>query len=140
MKETETQLLVYVAGPYRAGSEWGLVENIRNAESVALLAWSLGCAVICPHKNTAHFGGAMNLPDEVWLRGDMTMLRRCDAVVLCPGWRRSAGTLAEVAEAEALGIPVVEGVEGLKGLVVRMAGGDARPTGACPTEETGVKA
>jgi hypothetical protein len=25
-------------------------------------------------------------------------------------------------------------------LVVRMAGGDARPTGACPTEETGVKA
>jgi hypothetical protein len=110
------QLLVYIAGPYRSPTEYGLVENIRNAEHLALLAWKDGHAVICPHKNTAHFGGALALPDEVWLRGDMTMLRRCDAVVLCPGWTRSAGTLAEIALARELGIPLYEGVDGLKEL------------------------
>ncbi len=31
--------LLYVAGPYRAKSEWQLEQNIRNAEAVALELW-----------------------------------------------------------------------------------------------------
>ena len=38
--------------------------------------------------------------------GGVTLLRRSDAVVLCPGWEASSGTLAEIAEAERLLIPV----------------------------------
>jgi hypothetical protein len=44
--------------------------------------------------------------DEVFLEGTMELLRRCDAVVLVPNWRDSAGAQAEVAEAERLGLPV----------------------------------
>jgi hypothetical protein len=66
----------------------------------------MGYAVICPHKNTAYFGGAAS--DEVWLRGDIVMLRRCDAVYCLPRWRDSSGARGEVDDAKQHGIPVLE--------------------------------
>lgn len=98
------QKLVYVAGPYRSATEWGVVGNIRAAEAVALSLWTLGFSVICPHKNTAFFGGAQ--PDAVWLKGDITMLLRCDAVCTVEGWENSSGTRAEIDAATQHGIPV----------------------------------
>ena len=98
--------LVYVAGPYRAEAEFGVLENIRRAEKVALEVWRAGAACICPHKNTAFFGGAAD--DRVWLEGDLEIIRRCDAIVLVEGWQNSTGTLAEIKLASELGLPVFE--------------------------------
>ncbi len=98
--------LAYVAGPYRADSESGVIANIRRAEAVAIMLWQMGYAVLCPHKNTALFGGLC--PDDVWLKGDLVMMERCDLVVLVPGWQESSGTRAEVERARELGIPVRE--------------------------------
>jgi hypothetical protein len=98
--------LAYVAGPYRAASESGVVSNIRAAEAVAIELWKAGYAVICPHKNTALFGGLM--PDDTWLQGDLVMLKRCDLVVLVPGWYKSEGTRQEVLTARDTNIPVYE--------------------------------
>src|SRR4051812_24706808 len=44
--------LIYIAGPYRAATEWQVVQNIRRAEALALAVWQSGAACICPHKNT----------------------------------------------------------------------------------------
>lgn len=96
----------YVAGPYRADSERGVVENIRNAEAVAIQIWKTGHAALCPHKNTALFGGIC--PDEIWLSGGLELLRRCDGMVLVPGWEGSEGTKAEMQLAFDLGLPVME--------------------------------
>lgn len=96
--------VVFIAGPYRADTEWGVVENIRRAEAVALKIWKLGAVAICPHKNTALFGGS--LPDEVWLKGDLELLRRSDAVCCLPGWEDSEGARGEVSMARELGLPV----------------------------------
>ena len=103
--------LIYVAGPYRGASEWDVVQNIRRAEALALAVWKLGAACICPHKNTALFGGAA--PDEVWLEGDLEILRRCDAVICTADWSRSAGAIGEVALARQIGIAVFETIEQL---------------------------
>lgn len=89
--------VVYIAGPFRAASAWEVEQNIRRAECLALEAWRSGFAVICPHTNTRFFSGAA--PDEIWLEGDLEILRRCDAVLLLPKWQESPGTRAEVAEA-----------------------------------------
>jgi nucleoside 2-deoxyribosyltransferase len=98
--------LVYVAGPFRGPDHWAIAENIRNAERVALKVWRMGAAALCPHANTAHFQNAA--PDEVWLKGDLEMLARCDALVLVPDWERSVGTRAEVEFAQSRGIPVFD--------------------------------
>lgn len=96
--------VVYVAGKFRSKSFWGVVQNVRQAELVALEVWRAGAAALCPHTNTANFDGAAD--DMLWLEGDKEMLRRCDAVVLVPNWTDSAGAKAEVELAVSIGLPV----------------------------------
>src|ERR1044071_5255088 len=98
--------VIYIAGPYRAASEWQGVQNIRRAEALALRVWELGHACICPHKNTALFGGSA--PDELWLKGDLEIMRRCNAVLCTDNWETSAGARDEVKLARSLNIPVFE--------------------------------
>lgn len=97
--------VVFIAAPYRASTEWGVEENIQRAEKVALDVWSLGMAAFCPHKNTAHFGGA--LPDSVWLTGGQDMLRKCDAVLVVA---LSPGVIEEIDVAKRTGIPVFDDI------------------------------
>ena len=97
-------VIVFIAGPYRAKNNWSLTVNISRAAGVALAVWKMGAAVICPHLNCAPFQGAA--PDSVWLKGDLAMLDRCDAVVALPNWTESVGARAEVARARAAGKPV----------------------------------
>ena len=96
--------LVYIAGPYRAEHESEVVKNIRLAEELAIQVWRFGAVAICPHKNTALFGGLC--PDETWLKGDLEIIRRCDALLMTPNWRRSEGARIERETAEALGLPI----------------------------------
>ena len=96
--------VVYVAGPFRASSAWGIEQNIRRAEALALQVWKAGFACICPHTNTRFFQGAA--PDEVWLTGDLELVKRSDAVLMVPGWKRSSGATQERDVAMALNIPV----------------------------------
>jgi nucleoside 2-deoxyribosyltransferase len=103
--------VVYVAGPFRAANSWDMEQNIRKAEELALEAWRAGFAVICPHSSTRYFHGAA--PDDVWLRGDLEILARCDAVLLTPDWERSEGTRAEVAFAQKHSIRVCQSLDEL---------------------------
>ena len=99
-------LVVYVAGPFRGPNAWAIEQNIRRAEELSLEVWKMGVAAICPHTNTRFFQGAAD--DHVWLDGDLEILRRCDAVLLVPGWENSSGTRAEVAQARSQNQPVFE--------------------------------
>lgn len=92
----------YVAGPYRAKTERGVIENIRAAEAVSIDIWESGHIALCPHMNTRLFGGI--LPDDVWLDGALELMKRCDAVVLVPGWEKSEGTKFEIEKAESMGM------------------------------------
>jgi hypothetical protein len=104
--------LVAIAGPYRAPCEFEVVQNIRRAEALAVRVWRAGAACICPHKNTAMFGGAAS--DSVWLNGALEMVRRSDAVLCVSGWEKSAGAKDEIELARRLGIPVFETFEELQ--------------------------
>lgn len=113
--------LVYIAGPFRAESNWGVQQNVRRAEELALEATLRGAQAgvrimpVCPHKNTSNFHGYRPdlLTDDFWLAGTLELMRRCDAVLLTKGWRKSTGTRAEVKEARRLGIPVFERIVNL---------------------------
>ena len=85
--------IIYIAGSYRADTEWGVKQNIDKAEAVALKYWKKGYAVYCPHKNCGFFGGAC--PDSVWLEGGIEFLSRCDCIVMMIGWEKSSGSRAE---------------------------------------------
>lgn len=104
--------LVYVAGPFRASNSWEIEQNIRRAEELALKVWQAGAAAICPHANTRFYQGAS--PDQVWLDGDLEMVRRVDALIMTDDWNRSVGARAERELAIELNIPVFYSIRTLK--------------------------
>lgn len=98
--------VVYIAGKYRAPTPWGVEQNIRAAEEVGARVIQAGHMPLIPHANTRHMEGLAD--DAFFLAGTMELLRRCDAVLLVPGWESSVGTRAEVIEANRLGLPVFD--------------------------------
>ena len=89
--------VIYIAGKYRAKTERELVENIRHAEAAAIRLWKRGYAVICPHMNSAHMGGTC--PDQVFIDGDLEILKRCDAIYMLDNCTESEGAKLELATA-----------------------------------------
>lgn len=104
--------IIYLAGPYRAATEYDVYQNIQAARGWALAIWKLGAVCHCPHMNTAHFGGA--LLDSTLLAGDLLLLSRCDALFVMPNSEHSLGTQAEVRKAEILGLPVFRSLDMLE--------------------------
>jgi hypothetical protein len=96
--------LVYIAGPYRAPTTWGVAQTIHRAREIGAIVAGLGAYPVIPHSNTAHMDGAAD--DALWLAGTLELMRRCDGVVMCPGWTSSSGARAEHDEAIRLGFPV----------------------------------
>ena len=143
--------LVYVAGKFTGPNSWAIEQNVRAAEDVGMQIALLGAMPVIPHSNTRFFHGTFT--DEFWYEGTMELLRRCDAVMLVPGWQKSRGAQTEAAEAKRLGIPVFESLTGLQvmlkaafvgidgidlaarriiGFICRCAGPDFDPDVPCP--------
>ena len=107
--------VVYIAGPYRAPTPWQVLAHVRAAQEAALAVWKMGAVALCPHSNTGLFDG--ECPDEVWLQGDLELLRRCDAVLMIGAWAQSQGALGERRLAEALELPIFYDTVALRGWV-----------------------
>lgn len=103
--------IVYVAGPYRAATAWGVEQNIQRARELGAQVCLAGAYPVIPHSNTSHFDGLV--ADVFWLAGTMELMRRCDAVIFDPLWERSDGSRAERKEAGRLGLPCFDSMIGL---------------------------
>ena len=92
--------------PLRIANALGIVRNVRRSEDRALQLWRSGYDGLCPHTNPRLFQGAAD--DDVWLRGDVEMLKRCDAIALVDGWEQSDGARSELQVAQELGLDVID--------------------------------
>jgi hypothetical protein len=98
--------VVYIAGPFTGATAWEVECNVRRAEEMALAVAEAGAMPLCPHTNSRFFHGQRN--PAFWYAGTMELLRRCDAIVLIKGWRKSTGSIAEREEALRLGLTVFD--------------------------------
>jgi len=98
--------VIYIAGAYSSDCEWGRWQNIQHASEVARKLWLEGWAVICPHRNTMFFGTNHDGDKYIWIKGDLEILKRCDAIYMLRGWKESEGAVMEyhVANERGMGI------------------------------------
>lgn len=96
-----------IGRPRKCKSAWEIEQNIRRAEDLFRKMSNLGFACICVHLQARYMMGECDR--EHWLWADQLLLKRCQFVVLSPGWRSSPGTLAEIELAFLMGIPVFNG-------------------------------
>jgi len=101
-----TNKLLYIGGPYSIGNT---KENIRRAEMISVNLLRSGFHVITPHKNTAGYEKYEdgNLTYETWLKLDLDILSRCDAIYVMVNSEDSQGVKKEIEFARAMGMPVI---------------------------------
>ena len=97
-------MMIYIAGPYRGANSWEVEKNIRVAEGAGMAVAEMGHTPIIPHTMYRHFDGTLTA--DFWIYATMELAKRCDAILLCEGWKGSSGTLGEKAEMERLERPV----------------------------------
>lgn len=102
---------VYVAGPYRANTTWGIHQNIYRAKCLGLQIAKMGMNPFVPHANTGYYDG--EVPEQFWLDADIEWLACCDCLFVLPGSDTSSGTQGEIAYCEAHSIPVFHTLDGL---------------------------
>ncbi|MDQ7835494.1 MAG: DUF1937 family protein [Humidesulfovibrio sp.] len=105
-------MIVYLATHYTHPDAH--IRAMRYTLANAVAAWIMrqGHSVFSPISHSHHI--AEHLPDELlldhefWMGQDLPLLRLCDAVWVYPAdaAARSKGVAREVAEAQALGLPV----------------------------------
>lgn len=103
--------VIYVAGRFRGKTAWHVAENVRAAERVGMQVAELGHMPLIPHANTANFDGTLD--DKFWIDGTLELLKRCDGIVMVPGWETSVGAKGERAYAIENDMPVFDTVEAL---------------------------
>lgn len=93
--------VVYIIGPFRAPTPWGVECNVRKAEELALKVAEAGAMPLCSHTMTRHFDKL--LTDTFWLEGTLELAKRSDAAIRSDAWPRSSGSQTEVADFESRG-------------------------------------
>lgn len=104
--------LVYITGPYMGDNYHQTEGYITYAREWAEKVARAGHAFYCPHLNAAHFDAiAPDVPKYFWREMNLDILRRCDALLLVPGWDNDEVTQRDVHYAEGWGIPVVVDID-----------------------------
>jgi hypothetical protein len=102
-------MIIYLASAIRPKGGQTLRGNIAKAKAVAIELWKKGYTVFCPAANTdlpSESAHALDLPPDVWLEFDFSILSICEAMVVAPGWEDSEGVNGEILFATERGIPV----------------------------------
>ena len=97
--------IAFISGQYRADTTHNILENIRKAEQVAIKYWQKGYVVICPHLNTRLFDGVLD--DDVWLKGYLEILKRCDVIIMMKQWQKSIGASLELQQAKKYNLKII---------------------------------
>lgn len=108
--------VVYIAGKCTSANTWETEKNIRRAENLAFAVAEAGAMPVTPHSITRFFHGTLTL---FWYAGTLELMRRCDAIILVPGWETSEGATTEVEQARNRAMPVFERVDELKAWLVQ---------------------
>ena len=94
--------LVFIAGKFSGTNAWEIACNVHRAEAASLRIAQLGGMPVCPHSlGRSMFG---TLPEAFWREGCLTLLGRCDGILLLPRWSDSPGACAEARHADKNGI------------------------------------
>jgi hypothetical protein len=92
---------IYIAGPMTGYEDFNFPAFHDAADRFREAGWH----VANPAEN---FAGRTDLPRETYLRADLAMLARCDAIAMLPGWRNSRGAMLEFLIAHELRLTVYD--------------------------------
>ena len=107
---------VYVAGAMSADNILEMLQNIHDGIKLGSELLKNGYAPFVPHFDVLfkiQNGANFQVPIQYYYDYTMEWLKASDIVVVCPNYKNSVGTKAEIKKAEEMGIPVYYSLEEL---------------------------
>jgi hypothetical protein len=98
--------LIYIAGPLKADTQAAVLANVAVAEAEGRWLRENGFAPIVPHLFYYLEDGFREELIDTYMKIDLEILRRCDALYRIQPLRKSEGSEIEQAKAIDLGIPI----------------------------------
>ena len=89
-------LVIYIAGPYTAPTQEGIDANVALARESGQNVMRLGHVPLCPHTMAHNWDHDTGLTYEHFIRSDLVLLCRCDAILMVGDWRSSKGAIGEL--------------------------------------------
>jgi hypothetical protein len=112
MGERSMRKCVYVAGAISSDNLLKSFDNIRKGIKLSVEVLKAGFAPFSPFIDF-QFSFVEPISLQEYYDYSLSWLCKADAMILVPGWENSKGTLAEIARAEELDIPVYYSMEEL---------------------------
>lgn len=106
-------LVIYIAGPYSAATPEAIEANVAIARQAGIAVMQRGHVVLCPHTMTYGWDQETGLTYEHFIRADLVLLERCDAILMVGDWRSSPGAIGELQFAREHDLAVYFAVEDL---------------------------
>lgn len=107
---------VYVAGAYSSNNVIGVLDNMREGMRWSTMVFLKGHAPFAPWLDFHYqlmLRDGEKLTVEQYYEYSLAWLRAAEVVFVTPGWENSKGTVAEIAMANRLGIPIVYDIDEL---------------------------
>jgi CTP synthase (UTP-ammonia lyase) len=99
-------MIIYISGKYTDDTQEKIDVNIALARKHAIKLWEAGYTVICPHLNTANFEKDCKIEWNEYIKGDLEIISKCDAILMLHKWEESKGATIERQYARNNGIPI----------------------------------
>lgn len=103
--------VVMVGGPFSGKTPEDQERNIVATERLGIEVAEAGGAPIVPNSMGRTWAGSPTY--EVWMEITLSILARCDALIVTPNWAQSSGTRQEAEAALFLGVPVFYSIRAL---------------------------
>ena len=97
--------LLYISGAISAEKKHMVSLNVKRGKHYARKWFQKGYAIHCPHLQTDGFSDIGQWDD--FIDRDLSILAKCDGIVMMPGWRYSRGACVEHMFAEKEGIKII---------------------------------
>lgn len=113
---SESVPVIYLAGPYRGKTGWEVEANIHSAKHFGYLILRMGACAITPHTMFSGCNNGNLLPYLV-LAVERSLVLKCDAIFMLPGWTDSLGSIQERYLAKQNNIPILYELSEVRSLV-----------------------
>lgn len=97
--------VLYISGAISAEKKHMISLNVKRGKHYARKWFQKGYAIHCPHLQTQGFTDIGHWDD--FIDRDLSILAKCDGIVMMPGWRYSRGACVEYMFAEKEGMKII---------------------------------
>lgn len=107
---------IYVAGAMSADNILEVLQNIHDGIKLGAQCLKRGYAPFVPHLDILfriQNGKDLDIPVTTYYEYTLEWLKVTDYMILCPNYKNSVGTLAEIEKAKELNIPIFYSLEEL---------------------------